>query len=483
MLALELALWRAPEQRRWCFGFPTSRVCRLYPSHRDSSINKIACPLLAREHLCRIIHRSAGKYPLKAKQRRKLAFEPVADLIPVPDDDPERKRPHGAPFPEWRARVLKKAIAAGRAGFLSSPAWNAQMSEATGLYTRPPRMTPGGEKGKGSAIYFEGEEEDAFAADDEDDGSLASDTEWEGWRRELELDIPPKITTLQSRAPTRGAVSLPPTQEERSMGALSVVPPENIAHTDEEARLLSPIQQTSRKPIRKSSLKMAKKMVIDGIAGKGLAMPKTNAYASWTSISSLDSINSSFHSHEEYRVGEGSDTTANQKPRLAPLVTGGSMVNNGGLPKAKSATTFSLRPNLPVLPPSNSGPLSTTLAQDSSRGFISPENGTREHEDIGPEYLGDLSRVDRSTLPGLGGGLGNPAMLPPYANRGTIVTTVSGGNRAKKSRTNGGSLRGVSWLSRSARTTDDGASSGQESRRTSGSNVATLVRGISKRDY
>lgn len=445
--------------------------------------------LTAREHLCRIIHRSAGKYPLQSKHRRKLAFEPVQDLIPVPDPDPERKRAHGAPFPEWRARVLKKAIASGRAGFLSSPAWSATLTEETGLYSRPSRTpsSPTNEKGKGSALTFGGNDDDSFDAD-EDDGSLASDTEWEGWRRELEMDLPPKRTNSISAGAIRPGGALPPTQEEPPSVAstsLSAISPENIAHTDEEVRLLTPIQHRPRTLARKCSLQLAKRVVVDGVAGKGLTIPRTNAYISWTSFSSNDSVNSSSNSYDEYRPGEGSDTTANRKRHLTPLA---GIANGNGLSRAKSATVFSLRQNVPVPVVSSSAPLSATLnSQDSSWKSRSPAEVVSDNPS---EYLDGLPPLDQASMPGLGGGLGNANMFPPFAGLGTTVTTITSGKQIKKSasRSSGGSLRGVGWISRSfgkiGEREEAAPPSGQQVRRASGSgsNVSGLVRGTRKSD-
>jgi hypothetical protein len=403
-------------------------------------------PCTAREHLCRIIHRSAGKYPLITKGRRKLAYEPEQDLIPFPDPDPERKRPHGAPFPEWRARVLKKAIASGRSGFLSSSAWNATFNEATGLYCRPSQVAAPDEKGKGSSLTVVGTHRDGYEGDadeDDDNVSLASDTEWEGWRRELELDPPPKqLSTIPSSVnvnsnstPTpRPRESISNDQSELTPAdgilGLSAVSPEMSAQTDDENRLLTPIPHRSA---RKSSLRAAKKMVVDGVAGKGLIIPRTNAYASWTSFSSSSSINSSFNSHEDhYRAGDSSDTNAGRRARFASY--GGSSMRStgtGGLARAKSASTFPLRPSVNVPVASISAPLSATI--DSREGVWSRKEGSDASELPPPpqELLDELLNIgSEGLLPGMGGGLGNPAMLPAYADRGTTVTTIVSGRKA-----------------------------------------------------
>ncbi|PVF93440.1 hypothetical protein CPB86DRAFT_109321 [Serendipita vermifera] len=395
-----------------------------------------------REHLCRIIHRSAGKYPLITKSRRKLAFEPDQDLVAFPDPDPERRRAHGAPFPEWRARVLKKAIASGRSGFLSSSAWNAVFNEATGLYCRPLQTSGADEKGKGSSLTFVGSRRDGYEGDEEDDDnvSLASDTEWEGWRRELELDPPPRqLSTIPSSVNVNSnATSTPKPRDfishERSESApaggnlgLSAVSPEQSAQTDEEARVLTPIPH---KPGRKGSLRLAKKMVVDGVAGKGLIIPRTNAYASWTSFSSNSSLNSSFNSHEDhYRSGDGSDTNTSRKTRFASY--GGTSMRSGGtggLSRAKSASTFPLRPSVNVPVASISAPLSATI--DSREIAWSRKGSDASDPPPPPQELLDeyLNLGSDGVLPGMGGGLGN--MFPAYADLGTTVTTIVSGRKA-----------------------------------------------------
>jgi len=312
---------------------------------------------------------------------------------------------------------------------------------------------------------------------------LASDTEWEGWRRELEIDLPPKTANSVSAGAIRPGGALTPTQEEPASTSLSAVSPENIAHTDEEVRLLTPMQHRPHTLARKGSLQLAKRVVVDGIAGKGLIMPRTHAYASWTSFSSNDSVNSSSNSHDEYRAGEGSDTTANRKPHLTPLT---------GLSRAKSATVFSLRQNVPVPVVSSSAPLSATLSsQDTSWNPSSPHKAVKAVSDIPSDYLDGLPPFDQASMPGLGGGLGNTNMFPPFAGLGTTVTTITSGKQIKKSasRSSGVSLRGVGWISRSfgkigEEREEAAPPSGQQVRRASGSgsNISSLVRGISRRD-
>lgn len=372
------------------------------------------------------------------------------------------------------------------------------MCEATGLYSRPPRMPSSpNEKGKGSAITFAGKDDDAFNEDEDETGSLASDTEWEGWRRELEMDLPPKPMGIVPPNPSVVTTSLnpggvlPPTQEEPTpvpLNSLSVVPPENIAHTDEEARLLTPIQRTPHSVNRKGSLRVAKRVVVDGIAGKGLIIPRTNAYASWTSFSSNDSVNSSYHSHEEYRVGEGSDTTANRKPRLPPLVTGSNVGHGNTLSRAKSATVFSLRQNVQVPAVSSSAPLSATMhLQDTSWDSNSPSTNAQPEQEIPLDYLDRLPPLDDAFMPGKGGGLGNANMFPPFADLGTTVTTITSGKQIKKKTSRSGSLRGVGWLrfGKGGEVREEVVPpNGQESRRGSGSSSGfNLVRGGSKCEH
>ncbi|KAG9054158.1 hypothetical protein FS842_005927 [Serendipita sp. 407] len=465
-----------------------------------------------REHLCRIIHRSAGRYPLATKHRRALAFEPVVDLIPVPDPDPERTKAHGAPFPDWRARILKKAIAAGRSGFLSSPAWSAAFNEATGLYMRPPGLSDELDvKGKGKAgsgaFLFDALSEGGYDDDDDDCASLASDTEWEGWRRELEMDLPPKalssILSVSDATPKAGpslsvlkeesVIALVPSPTSALPGGIlaDVVQEDVRVHTDEEDEA-PVVAQRRRVPARRGSLKLARKIVVDGVAGKGLIMPRTNAYASWNSFTSTSSsITSSFQSHEEYRLGEGSDTAANRRPRLPPLVVGqglsGTTRTSGTLSRAKSATVFSSRQNVPLPVASVSAPLSAAFDnidgtwkggsphqhpqhhQHQHHHSDSHQHHHRHHSDV-DEYVEpqeDLLTLDPDVmLPGLGGGLGNPAMFPPFADLGTTVTTITSGRNAMangsstkklslKKRSLGSLRNTTSWLSRSFRSTDE----------------------------
>lgn len=76
------------------------------------------------------------------------------------------------PYPEWRERMLQKAIASGRCGFLASSTRKAELKPKTGEYELPPELQRWREN--------EGEESEPE--------SMVSDAEWEGWRRELELE-------------------------------------------------------------------------------------------------------------------------------------------------------------------------------------------------------------------------------------------------------------------------------------------------------
>ena len=321
-----------------------------------------------------------------------------------------------------------------------------------------------------------GPNDGGYEGDEDDDSvSLASDTEWEGWRRELEMDMPPKpLSTIHSASATseathRVGLSLAALKEEGSSLVLSSMEEyANItakaSHSDGEEQGVSPRHSGQDTRGRRSSLRAAKRIVVDGIAGKGLIIPhSSNAYASWTSFSSNSSINSSFHSHEDHRIGEGGDTNASKRPRLPPLVTGrgASPRVSGNLSRAKSASAFPSRPNATVPAASVSAPLSATV--DNLSGSWAPGHpghASQPSEDILPDDF--FAMGPQIALPGLGGGLGNPAMFPAFAGMGTTITTVSSGRAAMNSESAGssrksslkkasfGSLRSsASWISRS----------------------------------
>jgi len=393
---------------------------------------------------------------------------------------------------------LKKSIAAGRAGFLSSSAWGAVFNEMTGLYSKPKQPSASASaKGKGPASPYDGDMERGYEGDDDGDcASLASDAEWEGWRRELETDMPvkylptiPSTTDTALAATPKSTHSITIIKEDTPIGNLSAIAPENIARSDEEARLLNPVSRHDYPPLaRKSSLELAKRVVVEGIAGKGLVMPRTTASTSWTSFSSNSSINSS-SSHEEYRVGEESNTAANGKPHLTPIVTTPpGATRNGGLARAKSATTFSSNANITIPRVSSSAPLSAavdlpqTWTQPPLPANISPVEPAEKLYDDLPRFNPDIA------LPGLGGGLGNPAMFPAYVDMGATVTTITSGRQANGGKKSTGKSGGK-WLTKSfAKHTDESTDNtttsvlGSLSRRSSGSNVASIVRSISKRD-
>lgn len=347
-----------------------------------------------------------------------------------------------------------------------------------------------------------GDNEAEYEADDDDDcKSLESDTEWEGWRRELETDVFPKPAAANpagiSPSVFQAAHPLPAQREENTStptGAISVIAPESIAATDEETRLLVPAPQTEPQRTRRGSLYGAKRIVVEGVAGKGLVVPRPKAYASWTSLSSVSSINSSYHSHEEYRAGEGSDTNAYKKPPLA-LITNqrrasGSVLGTSSLGRARSATVASTRGNVRLPVASSSAPLSATVGDSEDRWGSDPIVGVAmsdEFPTLGEDVL----------LPGLGGGLGNPAMFPPYADMSTTVTTITSGRQASgssKRKVSGkrsmGSLRGSasSWLTRSLSKLGDGregnntTSQDSVSRQSSSSNAGGVGRRISQRE-
>jgi hypothetical protein len=340
--------------------------------------------------------------------------------------------------------------------------------------------------------------EEGYEGEDDDCASLASDTEWEGWRRELEIDMPPKhlhtaasVTETVSTAIPKAPHFIATIKEDGVLpsGNLSVIAAENIARSDEENRLLTPIPRRNPPELRKGSLQLAKSVVIEGIAGKGLIMPVTEAYASWTSFSSNSSANSSFFSHEDYHAGEGSDTTANRKPRLTPIVTTPARVGGGGnLARAKSATVFSSNPNVAVPRVSSSAPLSATMeSQDAWKpAFPSPPNALPA-EPVGEPY-DDLPELNPDViLPGMGGGLGNPAMFPAYVDMGATITTITSGRQANGSKKSIGKSSGK-WLAKSFKGTDEPSDNattsvlGSLSRRSSSTNLASIVRSISKRD-
>jgi hypothetical protein len=107
------------------------------------------------------------------------------------------------PYPEWRERMLQKCVASGRHGFLTSPAWRAKLNPDTGIYELPKWLRKW-QKDEAEAAEADGEE--TLDEDESEQESLMSDAEWEGWRRELELEIlirpdSPVLTVAQEGNP------------------------------------------------------------------------------------------------------------------------------------------------------------------------------------------------------------------------------------------------------------------------------------------
>jgi len=148
----------------------------------------------ALENLSRIIHRSAGKYPLNQKRRRGGYLSEGGCVQEVTHPDAvdgstsmiSKQETKFHQYPEWRERMLQKCVASGRHGFLTSPAWKAKLNPNTGLYELPQwsrKWRQNEEEAMG-----EGEGEETPDDDESEQESLMSDAEWEGWRRELELE-------------------------------------------------------------------------------------------------------------------------------------------------------------------------------------------------------------------------------------------------------------------------------------------------------
>jgi len=123
------------------------------------------------ENLSRIIHRSVGRYPLD--QKRKRAQE-ATDTMDATTARTTKQETRFHPYPEWRERLLQKCIASGRYGAIAPPAYKAELRRNTGAY----------ELSRELQEWRENEEVESWP------GSMMSDAEWEGWRRELELEGP-----------------------------------------------------------------------------------------------------------------------------------------------------------------------------------------------------------------------------------------------------------------------------------------------------
>ena len=145
------------------------------------------------ENLSRIIHRAAGKYPLNQKRKRGgyLSEGGRAQEVTHPDAVDAttsmiaKQVTKFHPYPEWREKMLQKCVASGRHGFLTSPAWGAKLNPDTGLYELPQWLRKWRQDEEKEA-----EAEETLDEDESEQESLTSDAEWEGWRRELEMEAP-----------------------------------------------------------------------------------------------------------------------------------------------------------------------------------------------------------------------------------------------------------------------------------------------------
>jgi hypothetical protein len=113
------------------------------------------------------------------------------------------------PFPEWRERILKKCVASGRHGFLTSPAWKAKLNPDTGVYELPRRL-----QGWRDDDEEEQEGEGTLNEEESEAESMMSDAEWEGWRRELELEGPTRPGSPGLRPAQEGNPWSPGTTEQ-----------------------------------------------------------------------------------------------------------------------------------------------------------------------------------------------------------------------------------------------------------------------------
>src|SRR5258706_6924363 len=163
---------------------------------------------IALENLSRIIHRSAGKYPLNQKRKRGgyLSEGGRAQEVTHPDAvdattsmiTTQASKFH--PYPEWRERMLQKCVASGRHGFFTSPAWRAKLNPNTGVYELPQWLRKWRQNEEEEVeAKAEAEAEETLDKNESDQESLISDAEWEGRRRELELETPirPDSPTLK----------------------------------------------------------------------------------------------------------------------------------------------------------------------------------------------------------------------------------------------------------------------------------------------
>ena len=151
---------------------------------------------IALENLSRVIHRSAGKYPLNQKRKRGgylseggRAQEVIhPDAVDATTSMITMQATKFHPYPEWRERMLQKCVISGRNGFLTSPAWRAKLNPNTGVYELPQWLQKWRQDEAEVEAEVEAEAEETPDEDESEQESLISDAEWEGWRRELELE-------------------------------------------------------------------------------------------------------------------------------------------------------------------------------------------------------------------------------------------------------------------------------------------------------
>ena len=158
--------------------------------------------------MSRIIHRSAGKYPLNQKRRRAGVLSEGGREQEVVHPDAmdatamfTKQETKFHPYPEWRERILQKCVASGRHGFLTSPAWKARLNSDTGVYELPREPQNWQEDEE-----KDGKEEETMDEEENERESMESDAEWEGWRRDLELEGPtrpgsPSLNLAQQSSP------------------------------------------------------------------------------------------------------------------------------------------------------------------------------------------------------------------------------------------------------------------------------------------
>jgi hypothetical protein len=130
-----------------------------------------------------VIHRSAGKYPLNQERRRAgvLSGGECRQEVHYPGAvDAITAKTKLYTYPEWRKRMLLKCIASGRRGSPTPPAWKTRLN-LNDLPREMQKWRENEEEEKGKKMLDREENEPV---------SMTSDAEWEGWKRELELDGP-----------------------------------------------------------------------------------------------------------------------------------------------------------------------------------------------------------------------------------------------------------------------------------------------------